>query len=255
MVIMVGMDTTTWQQREAGGFLWLRSPVLAAIDGVEHLFSTRVGSADTDLPGLQRVADLEGPLPTLRQIHGSTIVDAESLTSAPVDADGIRILAGDPHVASIRTADCVPILIADRDARVALAIHAGWRGIDAGILDRALTRAEAAGVLRADLRVALGPAAGGCCYEVGPEVLDSITLSCRVPATEISRPSSGDRVRIDLRRALSARLQAAGVQPSSIDTARHCTICDARRFYSYRRDGAPTGRLMAMVALGRGPKP
>lgn len=259
------MNSSGWLQREAAGYRWIQSRLLDSIQGVRHLFSSRVGpDGDCDLGaasdpnpqlqnrrrGLQRAAGLAGVLLQTQQVHGDRLVDGSGLVVQDgwVEADGISIAAGSHQVATVRSADCVPLLIVDEGGRLALAVHAGWRGIVAGIVDRAVERARQEGIQAGALHVAMGPAAGGCCYEVSEEVRTAICRACSLPV------SSGPG-RIDLRSALKSRFHALGVGPEAVDIAPYCTICDPQLFFSFRRQGPAAGRMMAMVSLGEGASP
>jgi YfiH family protein len=163
-----------------------------------------------------------------RQVHGTTVQRARTVggrrgEALAIDADGhATAFAG--VGAMVLTADCLPVALASADA-VAM-VHAGWRGLAAGVLEegvRALGELSAKGALVA----VIGPGAGLCCYEVGPEVHAAFGGAHR----------SGEK--IDLRAIARDRLLAAGVE--QVLDARACTICDAR-FFSHRREGARAGR-------------
>lgn len=212
-----------------GGFV---STLLAGTGTVEHLFGTAAWRP-------------EGPLLRLRQVHSARIIDASEWRE-DLEADGV--VTNRPGLRlSIRTADCVPLLLCDPAAPAIAAIHAGWRGAAAGI------GREAVGFLQARygsdprrLVAALGPAIGGCCYEVGPEVAHLF----RTLFPE--RNDLDARTRIDLREALRRQLLAAGLDPARIDVSPHCTRCGGSQFYSYRRDGARAGRMISFIALQPG---
>jgi YfiH family protein len=152
----------------------------------------------------------------------------------------------------VRTADCVPLLLADRAGRAVGAVHAGWRGVAAGIAIRAAESLRAIGVATGDLVAALGPGIGPCCYEVDDEVLDAVARAAGVAPTRISdapaRPGGGRR--LDLHAALASQLAGAGVPLTAVHRAPWCTACADGLFHSYRRDGARSGRQMACIGWG-----
>ena len=137
---------------------------------------------------------------------------------------------------TIRTADCLPILIADRRNRAVAAIHAGWRGVFAEIAAKTIeTMHIQFGSNPEDLVVAIGPGIGACCFEVGPEV-----------AVQFGR--SG-RTRIDLIETTCRQLGRNGIVTGQISASGHCTCCDDRLFESYRRDRERAGRMIAVIGL------
>lgn len=138
------------------------------------------------------------------------------------------------------TADCIPALIATADGLTVAAVHAGWRGLAAGVLEAAV-RSLLASSPPSGLRVALGPSASGCCYEVGPEVLLALALAARHVT-----PTANGHARLDLRGVAADRLVAAGVPDGSIERVGPCTIC-SHDWPSYRREGRGAGRILAFV--------
>lgn len=137
----------------------------------------------------------------------------------------------------VAVADCVPVILGGPGATGA--VHAGWRGIVAGIVGAALKRLAAD---PDDLTAWIGPAIGPCCYEVGTEVADQVATAS---GPEIIAPGSGDRPHLDLQRAVEIQLLDAGVQ--SVRRLRVCTHCDEERLFSYRRDGKGAGRNFAFT--------
>jgi YfiH family protein len=261
-----------WGLHEVDGVRLVRCAALDAVPRIAHAFSTRIafGRTDFDLgsPGSDghdprsriasflRAAGLGEAQPAfLRQVHGGAVVDAATgLTSRPAADGAIRLArhgAATP-VPVVRTADCVAILVADRNATAVAALHAGWRGVAARIALRAVERFATEGVDAFDLLVALGPAILGCCYEVGADVVTALDAVCGEPAAYLDRTASG-RVTVDLHAALSQQLTAAGVPISSIHSAPWCTRCRTDLFFSYRAEGPGTGRLMAAVGPAAGP--
>jgi YfiH family protein len=260
-----------WGFKDVGGIRFLTSAALDALPRIAHAFSTRVAFGDTafDLGGsaddgdemrsrrtaFMRAAGLGEAQPAiLRQVHGSEIVTLSDAAQPAVPADGaIRDAGRGPAtpVPAVRTADCVPVLIADRQGRAVSALHAGWRGTAASIGARAVTRLSAQGVNPRDLVIALGPAIGPCCYEVGAEVVTAVAAACGDGSDVVSR-TSGRQV-VDLRAALRRQLVEAGVPAGSIESAPWCTRCRADLFFSFRGEGPGTGRLMAVIGPRAGP--
>jgi polyphenol oxidase len=195
------------------------------------------------------------PWATVRQVHGAAVVQArrELLGQGPpearpplAEADGV--VTDQPGLLlAVFTADCVPVLLADPAARVVGAVHAGWRGLAAGVLEAGV---RAFADLGADLGASaavVGPAIGPCCYEVGAEVAEAVGE--RYPAAPAT--TRDGRLAIDTTAAAVQALERAGL--GAVRAVRECTAHQPERFFSYRRDGA-TGRQAGVVALlERGP--
>jgi YfiH family protein len=153
-------------------------------------------------------------------------------------------------LAGIKTADCVPILIADSKTGAFSAVHAGWRGTFAGIVFYAIERmTNEFGTRPQDLRVAVGPAAAACCYEVGSEVIDGFKERFANAETLFTRTREG-HAKIDLLKANQDQMLASGVSAERIHIAPFCTMCRTDLFFSYRREKkvhGKVGRLMAVI--------
>lgn len=261
----------SWRAETVRGITLLRCGTLEAATGVAHAFSTRIagGGNDFDLGGAERddpewtdrrlrfrdAAGLAGPPAILQQVHGTRIVRAGELPGTePVRADGVLALAGDPRgvAPAVRVADCVPLLLADRQGRAVAAVHAGWRGTAQGIARAAVERLAALGLPAGGLLAALGPAIGRCCYEVSDEVADEVAAGSGCPPGALARRGPGGRPLLDLREANRLQLLGAGLPAAAIDSAPWCTACTPEWFFSYRREGAETGRLIACVGWARG---
>jgi polyphenol oxidase len=191
------------------------------------------------------------------QVHGTEVriirnaedaKPAENARGETVYCDAI--VSDAPNVlVAVKTADCVPILIGDSQQGVFAAVHAGWRGTLAGIVIEALERlAKEYGARPQNLRVAIGPGAGPCCYEVGSEVIEG--FKARFPETNLFIPTREGHARIDLPQANRDQLISAGVNDEQIHTAPLCTMCCTDLFFSYRREKylyGKVGRLMAVI--------
>ena len=192
------------------------------------------------------------------QVHGSDVrvvrdeSDARGPTGARGETEHCDALVTDvPRVlVGVKTADCVPILLGDTRRRAVAAIHAGWRGTLALIIPKAIERMrEEYGTHADDIRAAIGPAAGACCYEVGREVIETFRAGFAY-ADELLTPTRDGHARIDLQRANRKQLIAAGVSPERIHVAPLCTMCRTDLFFSYRREKllhGRVGRLMSVI--------
>ena len=192
------------------------------------------------------------------QVHGTRMVrvaasdDPETVKG--VEADGL-CSDGAGLGLSVHVADCVPALIADPRTGACAALHAGWRGTVAGVATAGVAAlGRAFGCRPGDLRVALGPCIGPCCFDVGPQVVAAFEAAwpgARVAGVVVDTP--GFQPRIDLRQCLRLQFQAAGVLPEHIDASSDCTHCDpAGRFYSFRRSSRLTGQLAGFIVVPGG---
>lgn len=236
----------------------LRAPILTAITGVDHAFETRAGDLSSALPG---------PVARLGQVHGShveSIGEGTDLTPFLADAPTDRpaadaLVTARPEVTlTVATADCLPVLIADRDGAAVAAAHAGWRGLALGILPGTLgVLAREHGVLPGSVIVVLGPAVGACCYRVGDDVRTAFAAAGIADgAFSEPRDEEADRtgeVRTtwgcDLGAAARTQLLHDGVDDDRIVAIDRCTRCDADAFHSYRRDGDAAGRQLSGIAI------
>ena len=177
-----------------------------------------------------------------RQVHGTGVVEAADAEDQAADAVYTRQPG---RVCAILTADCVPILVAGRDEPYVAAIHAGWRGLAAGVIEACLDHADAP---RRSLHAWLGPAISQEAFEVGAEVRDAF-LALRPEDADLFQPNQRGRWQADLPGLARRRLLARGVKVSAGRSP--CTFRD-ERFYSYRRDGQ-TGRMASFIALRSSP--
>jgi YfiH family protein len=148
---------------------------------------------------------------------------------------------------AIYAADCVPVLLVDTRTPAVAAIHAGWRGTAAGIVPETIARmGEAFGTDPERCAVELGPAIGGCCYEVDLPVARAMEKAPWWP--EAARATGPERWHLDLRTAIRRQLLQAGIPSGRIAVVPLCTACRPDLFFSYRRDGI-TGRMAARISL------
>ena len=185
---------------------------------------------------------------SMRQVHGNKVSVVRSSSAEPPIGDGL--VTGESGLAlMVATADCVPLLLWDERRNVVGAVHAGWRGSLAGIA------AEAVTVLAVELdarpesiRVAMGPAIGPCCYEVGEDVVEAFRRRF-AGADEFLSAGPGEKKHLDLVAVNRSQLVAAGVPGERIHASGLCTSCHNQDLYSYRKEGRGVGRLMGVVAL------
>ena len=250
--------------------LYLRSELLGA-NGFAHAFFTRrggvssgpfsslnqslvVGDRAEDVAENRRRAaaalgiEAEAIL-VPHQVHGRGVIVAP----ARARASEVETLAADAIVSdgpgmacAVRTADCVPLLFADRETRRVAAVHAGWRGVVQGVARAALESMLERGSRPEHVLVAIGPHISLHAFEVGAEVAAELERASTA-RTVIAR--SDGKPHADLRAILAAQLEARGVPARNIEALPGCTFSDAVSFFSYRRDGRHSGRqLSAIVA-------
>ncbi|MCB1561105.1 MAG: peptidoglycan editing factor PgeF [Xanthomonadales bacterium] len=203
-------------------------------DRTDHVLANR--------EALIELAGLPGTPRWLHQVHGTRVLQAEAAScegDEPAADAAISVTPG--TVLAILTADCLPVVFAAEDGSEVAVAHAGWRGMAAGVLQATLAAMRTS---PSRLLAWLGPAAGPDAYEVGEEVRASLLDQAADdrPAFHATRPGHWH---CDLYTLARRRLRDAGVD--RIHGGRHCTISDAKRFYSYRRDGAASGRMATLV--------
>jgi YfiH family protein len=215
------------------------------------------------------------PLAQVRQIHSAII--------HRVDATEVHASAGDGIVTStpglllaIKTADCVPVLVADVKRRVVGAFHAGWRGTVARVVEKGVGEMRRQfGSTPRDLRAGIGPCIRKCCYSVGSEaraefesqftyaaelfedVFDSNAIHIKYPMLFLNQraPGHGEigpETHLDLVAANVRQLRDAGLPEDHIGVVDGCTACDTMRFFSHRAELGKTGRMMAVIGIREG---
>ena len=175
----------------------------------------------------------------LRQVHGAAIADLDAAYGG-FAADG-SVTRTPGTVCAVLTADCLPVLLADRDSRVVAAAHAGWRGLAAGVIEAAVAELS---IDPASVLAWLGPAIGMSAFEVGEDVVDAFAAS---DVHEGFAPKGRGKWNADLYAIARARLEQSGVR--SVNGGGYCTFTDSARFFSYRRE-RETGRMAAVLWIG-----
>lgn len=194
---------------------------------------------------------LDAPLERLveaEQVHGNAVAVVGPHAAGSVVPGVDALVTGSPDVwLAIYSADCVPVLVCDPAAPAVAAIHAGWRGTAAGIVLETLRRMrEVFGTRPGRCRAVLGPAIGGCCYEVDTPVARAMDRAAWWP--QAARPTGPGTWHLDLREAIRLQLLAAGMASPQSDVVSGCTMCRPDLFFSYRRDRV-TGRMAACIRL------
>jgi len=239
-------------------------PLLTTPLPTPHGFTTRLGGvsqgpyaslnlspATGDDP--KKVAENQGrvltafgnpPVAALKQVHGTEV----HLVEGPGVWEGDGLLTTTPGLLlRVGVADCYPLLLYHPQGAVA-ALHAGWRGVVGGILPKALALLEALGLDPKATHLAIGPGIGGCCYQVGEEVVEAFQKAC-LPTFRKDEGAPGKYL-LDLEEAILLQAKRSGLSEKRIYRIRLCTACSPALF-SHRRDRGKTGRMWGLVMLPR----
>ncbi len=280
-----GFQTKSEEQILAeNGFYWrekrgVKVLICRALEekGFVNGFSTRLGGTSdlpknslnlsgVDIDSAENVAEnrrrflsvlgADFQIATAWQVHGDNVKIVKSLEDAKETSEkSDAIISNIPGVlASVKTADCVPVLIGDFRTRAFAAIHAGWRGTAASIVPKTIAEMSRNFSARTeDLTVALGAAALACCYEIGQDVIDAFAQNF-VGSENLFVKTRNGHALVDLHRANREQLLSAGVLPENIFVAPLCTIERTDLFFSYRVEKNSTGRTGRLLSvIGRQP--
>ena len=252
--------------RERFGVRFYASPLLES-RGIRHAFSTRIGgvskgpfdsltlgspSHHREDPArvaenwrrLQEVCGCLGRVSEVHQVHGAEVARVRPRQAWERDPLADAIISEDPAVpVAVRTADCCPILLAAPDGRSVAAVHAGWRGLLAGVIESAL---RALGTDPEEVVAAVGPCIGLEAFEVGPEVLAGFEERFGSEAP-VRRDGPEGKGHVDLAASAVLALRRAGVPESGVEAAFLCTYERSEEFFSHRRDCGLTGRMAAII--------
>jgi YfiH family protein len=222
----------------------------------KHRFQAVLGAADDTLL-------------SLHQIHSDVVRCFDSVPAKQCKGDA-SVTKQPGLLLGVRTADCAPVLVVDPKRRVVAAIHAGWRGTLARIVTKTIGHMQMEfGCGPQDLLAAIGPTIGGCCYEVGTEVGAAFAAKFANASDFFDELRTGDepnplqwlnmmppghqpppnKVLLDLKKANRAQLVEADVREENIFVTELCTSCDVDRLFSYRKEGAASGRLMGVIGI------
>lgn len=229
------------QTVEQGGIV--RAAAWSAYPWLIHGFAARAAgdfSGPLDDAAVTRIFGGGRATAAPRQVHANRAARTDcGWGAAPPEADAaVTDRAG--VLVGVRTADCAPVLLVDPARKAVGAVHAGWRGAVAGVLENALDRMSAEfGSRPEDVEAAIGPAIGSCCFEVGPEVAALFDLEFVLPRAP--------RPHVDLPAFVRARLERRGL--ARVIGIAECTKCNVDRFFSHRGEGAGAGRALSAVGV------
>src|SRR5688500_14323213 len=246
-----------------------RSALLVRV-GVPHAFSTRVGgvsegafaslnlgnpsngevrdSAENIEENWRRFAGAAGMgervVRRVSQVDGCGVVGADGKNELGGGCADAIVTRDDACAVAVRVADCVAVLLASEDGKVVAAVHAGWRGVVAGVVRAAVQRMQAD--RGRSIVAAIGPCISFDAFEVGMEVVE--TFGRLFPTNPPVRVEENGKGRVDLREAVRRQLVEAGLSAGAIDTPDRCTVSNKDEFFSHRRDDGVTGRMAAVIA-------
>lgn len=230
-----------------GELEYLTSDVL---DGAAHCFSTRFGGVSEGALASLNLGTHRGDRPENVLENYARLGRADCGRGLQREAEhGVDgLVTNEPGVAlTIFSADCTPVLLFDPVARAIGAAHAGWRGTAAGIAARAVEAMQREfGCRPENIRAAIGPCIGPCCFETDADVPDAMRAALGSEAGQAIRPA-GAKFYVDLKRLNAIWLRRAGV--TCIDISADCTACQPQRFWSHRRVGNARGSLAAIIRL------
>jgi YfiH family protein len=285
-------SSSDWIERKLRGIQILQVPALAKLPWLVHGFSTRPGgvsllngekvlnlgftewdSKESVLENRRRFQSALGAsdlkLISLKQVHSDVIHLFDAAPAEPCRGDA-SVTNRSGLLLAVQTADCVPILLVDPKKRAVAAVHSGWRGTLQRIVVKAIGQMQMQFKSKpADLLAAIGPAIGGCCYEVGTEVATQFHSQFAEAPEWFDEFRTGDEpnpvqwlnmmppghqpppknVLLDLRKANRAQLLSAGLRAPNIFVSDLCTACRRDLLFSYRKEGAQSGRLMSAIAI------
>lgn len=232
------------------------SQKLERLNGVKHFFSTKIegdySSVLSDINNrssngaLSKVITRAGfhinHIVYLKQVHGNKyhFVDDKNMKEL-TGVEGDAIITKTSNIAiGVFTADCVPILLFDKELRIAAAIHAGWRGTNLKITHRVASyMMEELGSAPQNIYAAIGPSIGSCCFEVGEEVFSKFNFTSK----------EGNKLFVDLNKENASQLMELGIGYQNIEDENFCTMHNKELFHSYRREQGHAGRQASFIQL------
>lgn len=194
-----------------------------------------------------------GQLCWARQVHGASVVPADARDAIPLIAkqQADAVWSGcDQLACCVRTADCIPLLLACPASGRCAAVHAGWRGVTANIAKAAVQELVRAGSESASLIAALGPHISQAAFEVGPEVAAQLER-CAPEAAAVEARGPSNRIHVSLAALVRAQLLRCGLRAECIERVEGCTFSNRAHFFSYRRDGRGGGQHLSAIVARR----
>ena len=259
-------------EENQNGLIYMRSSLIAA----KHAFTTRFGGVSggefaTLNLGSNRGDDPEAVRENYRRVcalfgadeNGACVTnqvhknDVRVVTGAdrhiclgpvPYEADGL-VTAEKGLPIFCFTADCVPVLLWDREGRAIGAVHCGWRSSVGDILNNALEAMGSLGAEPSAIRAAIGPAIGSCCFETDDDVPEAITVWLKGDTESLFTKRADGKTLVDLRGANARRLMQLGVPAENIDVSDECTFCSHDKYWSHRYTRGRRGSQASVIML------
>lgn len=249
--------------KKVGELEYLESNILKNSEGVKHFFSTRKGGVSTgefeslnlgiytndskenvrnNFNILCSSLNINENISYLNQEHGNKVfILTKENASEVVGSKGDAIVTQEKNMPiGVFTADCVPILLYDRDKKVAAAIHAGWRGLESKILTNTVNvLKEKFHSKEENIICAIGQCIGECCFEVSNDVAEKFRFVS----------SRGGSLYVDLLKEAYTEAKECNLLEKNIDTLGRCTVCESDLFHSYRRENGKTGRIGSFIEI------
>jgi polyphenol oxidase len=269
------MKKSAFLLRQAEGISYYSCRAFEELPGLCHGFSTRHGgfssltecALDLGYSSGESAERIDGNrrrflsalqfqneyLATLHQVHSNHVSIIKDLSGQWNQTDGDALITETRGIAlAVQIADCFPILVADPERNAVAAVHSGWRGTLARIVEKTVEEMRNAfGSDPSRLVVAVGPGIRACCYEVGTDVAGAFAEA--YPGCCLVKPSDSKpgRYLLDLPKALEIQCRAAGIRPENSFDLGACTCCNTNQFFSYRAEGPRSGRMMAVIGMPR----
>jgi YfiH family protein len=198
----------------------------------------------------------DAPLITLRQVHSNRVHIIEDISAQWNLAEGDAIATRVESIAlAVKTADCLPVLIADPANNAIAAAHSGWRGTLSRILLCTIREMQwAFGSDPSQLLAAIGPGIRACCFEVGRDVADLFKNEYPGCCSANVTAGHGKKYLLDLGKVLDMQMNLAGIRPENRYDLGACTCCNTHEFFSHRAEGPAAGRMMSVIGLSADPK-
>lgn len=254
------------------------SDLLEQAGGVRHAFSTRLGGVSGGIWSSMNLGTTRGDDPEAvrenyrrfcaavgvngqkivmsNQVHGAevravTLSDVKRDLYDPEGYETDGLMTDIPGITLVVfAADCIPVLLYDPVRRVIGAAHAGWRGTAAGIAAKTVERMCAAyGTRPEDIRAAIGPGIGACCFETHEDVPNAMTGQLGAAALPFLKSLPAGKFKVDLKGLNALWLKRAGVPETQIDCSPACTVCRCDRYWSHRATGGQRGSGASMIML------
>ena len=267
------MKGTKFILREHRGVRYYSCSAFENLPYLRHGFSTRHGGAPDHKENSLNLSEMPWDSParvrenrsrllsalnlpgatliTVSQIHSNRVHIIEDISAQWNDTEGDAIVTVVKNIAlSVKTADCMPVLIVDPVKRAVAAVHSGWRGTLSGVLPctvREMRRAFGSDPSR--LLAAIGPGIRACCYEVGSEVAGLFGEA--YPGCCSARPGTDNRNKflLDLGGILGVQMEQSGIRPENRHDLGLCTYCNKEEFFSHRAEGSAAGRMMSVIGI------